>query len=281
MVQQKVSKAIDGNFPVDFSKEQKEETYELAYTSIILYLSDAVLRKVGKLKTTKKLWQKLEDLYLLKSTPNKLYLLERFFSFKMDSSKELDDNLNVFNKLVQDIVNCGESVPETYKAIILLNAIPDIYREVKNAIKYGRDILTPEIVVDSLRSKEMEMRAEKHDRKSGEIHMMRGRTQFTQHSHNGYQSNGESSSNGHRRKSKGKPRSKSSIKERKCYGCGNTGHFIKDCYKEKNKQKGRDRDEVNVLSSDSSNCDGEVYMITSSVVSSAELNLTANSHFHE
>lgn len=79
----------------------------------------------------------------------------------MDPSKDLDDNLDVFNKLVQDIVNCDEAVSETYKAIILFNSIPDSYKEVKNAIKYGRDTLTPEIVVNSLRSKEMEMRAEK------------------------------------------------------------------------------------------------------------------------
>ena len=105
LVQQKVSKVIDGNFPANFSKEQKEKADELAYTSIILHLADAILRKASKLKTTEEPWKKLEDMYLLKSTPNKLYLIERFFSFKMDSSKDLDDNLDVFNKFVQDIVN--------------------------------------------------------------------------------------------------------------------------------------------------------------------------------
>lgn len=48
---------------------------------------------------------------------------------------DLDDNLDVFNKLVQDIVNCDEAVSETYKSIILLNAIPDFNKEVKNVIK--------------------------------------------------------------------------------------------------------------------------------------------------
>lgn len=40
---------------------------------------------------------------------------------------------------------------------MLLYDILEKYREVKNAIKYGRDILTPEIVINSLRSKEMEL----------------------------------------------------------------------------------------------------------------------------
>ena len=131
LVQQKVSKAIDGKYPEGTKEEQKLEADELAYTSIILHLSDLVLRKVGKLDTTKALWEKLKKLYVKKSTPKKLYLLENFFSFKIDPSKDLDDNLDVFNKLVQHITNCGETVSEEYKAVILLNAIPDIYKELK------------------------------------------------------------------------------------------------------------------------------------------------------
>lgn len=46
------------------------------------------------------------------------FLLESFFSFKIDSSKDMDDDLDVFNKLVQDITNCGEKVSKEYKAII-------------------------------------------------------------------------------------------------------------------------------------------------------------------
>lgn len=56
--------------------------------------------------------------------------------------------------------------------------MPDSYKEVKNAIKYGRDTLTPEIVVDSLRSKEMKIKAEKEDKRNGELHMMMSRMKF-------------------------------------------------------------------------------------------------------
>ena len=247
LVQQKVSKAIDGKFPGNLTEVQKEEYDELAYTSIILHLSDTVLRKVGKLDSTKQLWEKLEDLYLLKSTPNKLYLLERFFSFKMDPSKDLDDNLDVFNKLVQDIVNCDEEVSETYKAIILLNSMPDSYREVKNAIKYGRDTLTPEIVIDSFRSKEMEIKAEKEDKRSDELHMMRSRMKFKQmnlgRTQDGSDSSSDSSDEGSKKKGKG--RDKSSGK--RCCSCGKSGHFIRDCPKKKDKLKGKMRGETNLV----------------------------------
>lgn len=55
----------------------------------------------------------------------------------MFHSKDLDDNLDIFNKLVQNIVNCGENVFETYKVFILLNFVPGSYKEIKNIIKYG------------------------------------------------------------------------------------------------------------------------------------------------
>lgn len=80
--QQKVLKAIEGNFSTYFSMEQKEKVDESAYTSIILHLSGIVLRKVGKLKTMKELWKKLDNLYLLKSNSNNLCLLVRFFNLQ-------------------------------------------------------------------------------------------------------------------------------------------------------------------------------------------------------
>ncbi|XP_022894035.1 uncharacterized protein LOC111408520 [Olea europaea var. sylvestris] len=168
----------------------------------------------------------------------------------MDHLKDLDDNLDVFNKLLQDIINCDEAVSETYKVIILLNTILDSYKEVKSAIKYGKDTLTPEIVIDFFRSKEMEIRAEKYDNMSSELHMIRGRTQFRQNSHDGYQNGCESSGNQWKNKGKGK------LKIKK-------------------------RDEVNVLSSTSEIDNGEVYILPNPVAYIVELNLTANSHMYE
>lgn len=82
------------------TKVKKEKYYEIAYTSIILYLSDTILWKIEKFDSTNELWKKLDDLYLFKSIPNKLYILEIFFNFKIDHSNDFDYNLNVFNKLI-------------------------------------------------------------------------------------------------------------------------------------------------------------------------------------
>ncbi|KAL2526103.1 Uncharacterized protein Adt_11157 [Abeliophyllum distichum] len=272
LIQQKVSKASDNSYGPNVNEDQKKDFDELAYTSIILHLSDPVLHKVEKFDSTEKLLKKLEELYLIQSTPNKIYLLENFFSFKIDPSMDLDDNLDIFNKLVQDITNCGEMVPEINKAIILLNIIFDSFKEVKNAIKYGRETLTPDIVIDSLKSKERELRFEKNERKNGEIYFVRGRRQ----SGDGSGGGGEQNS-GSNRKSRSRYKSHGRVKGKKCYGCRKIGHFISECYKEKNKQREEDQRETNVVTS--SDESSEVYMLLKFEL--AEINLSINSHIHE
>lgn len=65
--------------------------------------------------------------------------------------------------LFKILTNCDEKAPVTYKAIILLNFMPDSYMEVKNIIQYGRN--TWEIVIDFFRSKEMEIIVERDDKR--------------------------------------------------------------------------------------------------------------------
>lgn len=122
-VKQKISKAITQEYPTIMTIDQRNKVDERAYTLIILHLFNQVLGKVEKLDTAKALWDKLEELYLVKSLPNKLFLMERLFSFKIDSSNDLDDNLDTFNNLVQDIINTVDKVSNEYKAVVLLSAI--------------------------------------------------------------------------------------------------------------------------------------------------------------
>ncbi|KAK4390103.1 hypothetical protein Sango_2073600, partial [Sesamum angolense] len=115
LIQQKVFKAIDGKY-ADNVSDKKLENDEYAYSSIILNLSDSVIRKVGKQVSAKMLWDKLEELYTETSLP---------------SDKNIDD----------------------YSPIVLLNAIPETYGDVKAAIKYGRDNVQLETVVSGLKNK--------------------------------------------------------------------------------------------------------------------------------
>ncbi|KAL0451552.1 UNVERIFIED_CONTAM: hypothetical protein Slati_1133300 [Sesamum latifolium] len=232
LIQQKIFKAIDGKYSENISAEKWIENDEFAYSSIILNLSDSVMRKVGNQNTAKELWNKLEELYTESSLPNKLFLLEKFFRYKLDVSKSIDDNIDEFTKLIQDIKLTGDKNIDDYSPIVLLNAIPETYGDVKSAIKYGRDNINLETVISGLKSKEIDLRTNKPSQNQPEVNLVRGRTK---NRNNNYKhrrhSNSRSRSRGRNNSRPKYNRDKYEKNDVRCYNCGGRGHFIKECKK--------------------------------------------------
>ncbi|KAK4406052.1 hypothetical protein Sango_0611700 [Sesamum angolense] len=201
LIQQKVFKAIDGKYADTVSYDKKLENNEYAYSSIILNLSDSVIRKVGKQESAKELWKKLEELYTETYLPSKLFLLEKFFRYKLDLSKNIDENIDDFTKLIQDIKLTGDKNIDDYSPIVLLNAIPETYGDVKAVIKYGRDNVNLETVVSGLKSKEIDLKTNKPSQNQNEVNFVRGRTKnrnsdykYRRHSKSRSRSRGRSNS---------------------------------------------------------------------------------------
>ena len=68
----------------------------------------------------------------------------------------LDQNLDEFLKMTIELANSGkdEALSDENQAIIILNSLPETYREVKSAIKCGRSSITLEEVLSALRSRD-------------------------------------------------------------------------------------------------------------------------------
>ena len=45
------------------------------------------------------MWKKVDELYQSKDLPNRAYVRERFFTFKMDDNKSLIENLGEFKQI--------------------------------------------------------------------------------------------------------------------------------------------------------------------------------------
>ncbi|KAL0399917.1 UNVERIFIED_CONTAM: hypothetical protein Sradi_2335000 [Sesamum radiatum] len=172
LIQQKVFKAIDGRYSENISNEKHLENDEFAYSSIILNLSDSVIRKVGNQSSARELWDRLEELYTESSLPSKLFLLEKFFRYKLDLSKNIDENVDEFTKLVQDIKLTGDKNIDDYTPIVLLNAIPETYSDVKAAIKYGRDNVSLDTVISGLKSKEIDLKTSSPSQDQQEVNFV-------------------------------------------------------------------------------------------------------------
>ena len=121
-----------------YQKRRKNDILEKAQGAIILSLGDKALREVSKETSAAAIWLKLEKLYMTKSLANRLYLRQRLYSFKMAEGKSIEDQMDEFNKIIDDLENVDVKMEEEDQAIILLSALPKSYGHFVDAMLYGR-----------------------------------------------------------------------------------------------------------------------------------------------
>lgn len=122
--------------------------------------TDMVLRKVMKNKTGQGMWDALESQYQDKSLPIRFYLKQRFYSFKMEEDKNLDKNLDVFNKLVSDLGSLDVELSDEDQVVILLNSLPLHFAQLVHTLKYrgGKETITLKEITQSAYSLETELK---------------------------------------------------------------------------------------------------------------------------
>ena len=77
-MQQKVDLAIgeESKFSASIMKFKRDEMKKNAYSTIFLHLSDSVTRECGNSEDPLVIWRKLNELFLTKTLPNKIYRLK-------------------------------------------------------------------------------------------------------------------------------------------------------------------------------------------------------------
>ena len=81
LIQNGVHKVIEGEEkkPIGVSEAKWEEMNTKALSVIQHCLSNEVLREVVKETTSKRIWEKLESIYMAKSVTNRLFLKSRLY----------------------------------------------------------------------------------------------------------------------------------------------------------------------------------------------------------
>lgn len=184
-------------------------------------VTDLVLRKVMKNTTAQSMWDALESQYQDKSLPNRFYLKQRFYSFKMEEDKNLDKNLDVFNKLVSDLGSLDVELSDEDQAVILLNSLPSHFAQLVHTLKYrgGKETITLKEITQSAYSLETELK-----QKGSYLTKSSGEGLYVQHN-----SKTEKKSNPKAKQAvKGKEKAKS---KKVCWICGAEGHFKRECPK--------------------------------------------------
>ena len=71
------------------------------------------------------------------------------------------ENLDEFKKTIASLANINENIFDENQAIIILNSLPNTFKDLKAAIKYGRKSLSLDDVLGALRSIALEIKFEK------------------------------------------------------------------------------------------------------------------------
>jgi hypothetical protein len=188
-----------------------------------------VLLNVSGEYIAKELWDKLGNLYQSKSLVNKLFLRKKQYHLRTEDGDSVTEHLNAFNTLLSQFGYVNSTIAEEDKCITLLCSFLDSWDNLVIAIgSTTQSTLKYEDVVASLLSEEM--RQKSMDGYNTDALIVRGNTQ----------DKNPGKPLGWRYKSTGI--SKSPGKSlRKCWKCGKTGHYKKDCKSKKvEKPKGSD-----------------------------------------
>lgn len=123
-------------------------------------LTNIVLRIVMKEHTVVGVWKVLEADYQTKTLPNRIYHKQSFASFKMSEQKTIEENLDAFLKLVDDLASLNIMVSNEDQAIQVLSSLPPQYDSLVHTLKYGnsKETLTLKEITTSVYSKKAELR---------------------------------------------------------------------------------------------------------------------------
>ena len=220
------------------STDKQKEIMKKARNAIILNLDDKVLREVAREESTAAIWKKLEELYMTKSLANRLYLKQRLYSFKFVDDKAIGDQLDQFNKIVDDLENVDAKMEEEDKAIALLNALPKSFEQLRDAMLYGREkAITLVEVQSALKSKDLQRSGGGQNDASAEIlNVKKFKNKFKPKA--GGSKNSQDKEKGDKKET------------RSCHYCKKPGHIKKNCFSWKRKQaaEGTDQGSTDVVS---------------------------------
>jgi len=127
----------------------------LGITPIRIYLAELVFLNISSEDTTKKLWEKLGNVYQSKSLVNKLFLWNKIYLLRMNDGDLGIKNLNSFNNVISWILSMDIKVLEEEKCIAVLCSFPDSWDGLVVSIRSNSTTISFEDVVSSLLSEEM------------------------------------------------------------------------------------------------------------------------------
>ncbi|GAA0146994.1 hypothetical protein LIER_06806 [Lithospermum erythrorhizon] len=207
-----------GEKPANMEMEEWNELDRQVLGIVRPCLSRNVVANVAKETTTKGLMIALSGLYEKPFANNKVRFMKQLFHLRMSMNTPIARHLNDFNSLINQLSTVEVNFEDELQELILLASLPDSWEPMRAPVSnsVGNEKLQLKVVEERCLSEEVR----KNDgiEKGSALNVDRGRNY-----------NKGSVKNKWRSKSRGKSKSNFGGRTLECWGCGKTGHMLRQC----------------------------------------------------
>lgn len=86
----------------------------------------------------------------------RLYLKQRLYAYRMNESMSIESNIDDFLRIITDLGNVMVEVSDEDQAILLLMSLPKQFDQLRDTLRYGKDSVTMDEVINSILSNQLD-----------------------------------------------------------------------------------------------------------------------------
>ena len=217
-----VADESDSKQQVDVSLAEKQRKVR---STIIMYVTDQILRKIIKEKTAVGMLKILDAQYMSTSLPNRMHLKQCLYGYRMNESLTIENNIDEFLRIITDLSNVMVEISDEDQAILLLMSLPKQFDQLRDTLRYSKTTVTLDEVISSIHSKQLELGVNGNGKGS----KSQGEVLYSSSNNRGR--SGTRDSNQSKFKGKGRSKSRGKGNQPTCWTCGAEGHFKRNCPK--------------------------------------------------
>lgn len=183
---------------------------EKALATILLSVKTSQLMHVKQCTTSESAWKKLEEVHRPTGPSRKVTVFKQLVNLKMADQSTMNDHLNSFFGLSDQLSEIDIKLPDELLSIILLSSLPPSYENFVVAIESHDQLPKPNVLKNKL--------MEEHNRRGGDSAHQSGEVAFFSKYKKPQQQHQQSAR-----------QNSSSFQVRKCYRCQRKGHIASEC----------------------------------------------------